>query len=173
MTTRVASQARRRDVSADTCTPSSRTDWPAAPGIEVTDQIEQVRGGGVEMGGQLGDSSVGLRRLYTAIFEASRRRQRRRLVADPQFFGEPLSSRASVSPSAAQVGSRRTPGTRDQSSPPTLSSRIRAHYLKMDRIGYTCATPRRRGRGRPVSVALARALVYDAFPEGATAWPRT
>src|SRR5947208_12513380 len=38
------------------------------------------------------------------------------------------------------------PETRDQSWPSTLSSRIRSDYLEMDRIGYACATPRRRGR---------------------------
>ena len=31
MTTRLASHARRRDVSAGTCVPSSRTDWPGEP----------------------------------------------------------------------------------------------------------------------------------------------
>src|SRR5947207_8308997 len=36
MTTRVASQAKRRDVSAGTCVPSSRTDWPGASGSANT-----------------------------------------------------------------------------------------------------------------------------------------
>src|SRR5439155_22151068 len=40
----------------------------------------------------IGDSSVGLRRLYTAIFEASWRRQDGPSPADPQFFGGRLSS---------------------------------------------------------------------------------
>jgi hypothetical protein len=72
---------------------------PAAAGIELANEIEQPRSGGVEMGGQLGDlitealqvsvhrrfSSVHLRRLYTAVFEASGRRQEARSRSDPVF----------------------------------------------------------------------------------------
>ena len=36
ITTRIASHARRCDVSAETCVPSSRTDWPGAPAFAST-----------------------------------------------------------------------------------------------------------------------------------------
>jgi len=46
----------RSSVSGAATRVSARTfAYPAAPGIEVTDQIQQARGGGVEVGGQLGD----------------------------------------------------------------------------------------------------------------------
>jgi len=95
---------------------------PAAARVELADEIEQVRGGGVEMSGELSDlvaevlelrgrtkdwfndgrdadtrcdahRRFSLRRLYTAVFEASGSLQGARLRATPDFFDAPLSAR--------------------------------------------------------------------------------
>src|SRR5262245_57207288 len=88
---------------------------PAAARVELADEIEQPRGGGVEVGRELGDlvtetlqldgvrigrdgaraidahrrvSSVVLARLYTAIFEASGHHQEARSHANLDFFAK-------------------------------------------------------------------------------------
>src|SRR2546421_8235794 len=96
---------------------------PAAASVELTDELQQPRAGGVEMSGELGDlvaqslelrnrfrrrpngavqvavhrrlsSFFVLRRLYTAIFETSSRRQDERSLRDPDFFDGAMYSRA-------------------------------------------------------------------------------
>src|SRR5262249_59680319 len=84
---------------------------PAAAGVEFSDEIEQPRGGGVELRGELGDlvtetlqlddvrmsrddartldvhRRFSSRRLYIVIFEASGSRKGARSHAEPDFFG--------------------------------------------------------------------------------------
>src|SRR5205823_2337393 len=82
---------------------------PAATRVELADQVEEPRGGGVEVRGQLGDLvaqsvqfpdwltwgakggvhrrfSFALRRIYTPVSEPSGRRDKRRLRQDPHFL---------------------------------------------------------------------------------------
>ena len=55
ITTRVASQARRREVSAETCAPASSSDWPEAAGS--ASPTSAVRGGQGRSFGHLGEKS--------------------------------------------------------------------------------------------------------------------
>ena len=114
---RLESDAPRQPVGA-----RAKAIAPAAARVELADEIEQVRGGGVEMSGELSDlvaevlelrgrtkdwfndgrdadtrcdahRRFSLRRLYTAVFEASGSLQGARLHATPDFFDVPLSAR--------------------------------------------------------------------------------
>src|ERR671936_353045 len=101
---------------------------PAAARVELADQIQQPRGGGIEMRGELGDlvtetlqlddvwmsrheagsidvhRRISLRRLYTAIFEPSRRHQDARSRAGPEFFGERVVASRSAPTRDADAG---------------------------------------------------------------------
>jgi hypothetical protein len=98
---------------------------PAAAGVEFADQLEQPRGGRVEMRGELGDlvaealeldapgmgrdevraidvhRRISLRRLYTRIFDRFRCLQEPRSSVAFEFFSRRIASRASVRANAA------------------------------------------------------------------------
>jgi len=104
---------------------------PAAAGVELADEIEQARGGGVEVGGELGDlvaeplelhdvrrgrddlasAEVHRRVLHGSAptlhpaFRPSPTPTGRTIRDDPDCFDEPLSARIPASPPAAGAGS--------------------------------------------------------------------
>src|SRR2546426_7940661 len=87
----------------------------------------------------IGDSSVGLRRLYTAIFEAFRRRQDGRSPAVLDFFRRTPVLAALGRREARWWGIRQMPGIREHPQLSTLSREISRPLSAVDRIGYGSA----------------------------------